>query len=427
MAAAPTVTTLTVMTGGPRWWRREADEALVVARDAKGRAAVVLLGLDTVQREVERQVEAFVDFAGGEGPRLEASWAPLREQAFAATAEYLQVQQYFDLDADLSAHDARTATSEFDRVGGVMGDVATSVRRFGEQAEPRFALLRAAAARHTALLRGLDPVLATAREAIAAAQQQGLRTPEPEAELAAAEADAARARAADPATLTAATQAAEAARAHAERAAELAAALPARKQEVARRITSIRTRLQIATDRTAGLDDVLSELRRGYVAAASADLADVEEEVAAHLHRAERGIFAARTAAAEGHQRWAEAEAGLQTAREACDAAEGCAGRVRGRLADLDAVAADPGPLLDSTRRTLRDAQRYLVDSSPTLDRPLAQRLDRLAARLDAAHDGVRARAPHTRVDHWAYLHELQQVSDGAGAVVEVVRERRRR
>lgn len=196
---------------------------------------------------------------------------------------------------------------------------------------------------------------------------------------------------------------------------------------MAKRITATRTRLQVAADRTAGLDSTLSRLRQRYAAAASTDLADVPEEVAAALARAERGVFTARNAAAESAQRWAQAEEGLATAREACEEAEHAAGKALRRLDDLDTVAADPGPLLESTRRTVRDAQRFLLDSSPTLDRPLAARLDALAARLDVVQAGLRARRPDTRVDHWAYLHELQEVAAGATTVVTEVRERHHR
>lgn len=416
------------MAGAPRWWRREADESLVEARAAKGRAAVTLLSLDTVQREVETQVDAYVDFSPGDGPRLSSTWTPLRDEAFAATGAYLQVEQYFDLDADLSADDARVAATEFDRVGRAMSDVAGRVRTFGEQAEPRFSQVRAAVAQHTTLLRTLAPALDDARAAIAAAQQAGMRTTEPDQHLAAAEADAAQARQGDAVQgLRAAAEAATRAVEHARAAAEQARALPARKQEVAKRITATRTRLQVAADRTAGLDSTLSRLRQRYAAAASTDLADAPEEVAGALARAERGVFTARNAAAESAQRWAQAEEGLQAAREACEEAEHAAGRALQRLDDLDAVAADPGPLLESTRRTVRDAQRFLLDSSPTLDRPLAARLDALAARLDAVQAGLRARRPDTRVDHWAYLHELQEVAAGATTVVTVVRERHHR
>ncbi|MEO6880900.1 MAG: hypothetical protein ABI181_08125 [Mycobacteriaceae bacterium] len=416
------------MAGAPRWWRREADESLVEARAAKGRAATMLLSLDTVQREVESQVEAYAEFSPGDGPRLSSTWTPLRDEAFAATGAYLQVEQYFDLDADLSADDARVAATEFDRVGRAMSDVAGRVRTFGEQAEPRFAQVRAALAQHTTLLRTLSPALDDARAAIAAAQQAGMRTTEPDEQLAAAEVEAARARQGDTVQgLRAAAEAAARATEHARAAAELARALPARKQEVARRITATRTRLQVSADRTAGLDSTMSQLRQRYAAAASTDLAAVPGEVVAALARAERGVFTARNAAAENSQRWAQAEQGLHSAREACEEAERAARKAVRRLEDLDAVAADPGPLLESTRRTVRDAQRFLLDSSPTLDRPLAARLDALAARLDRLQAGLRARRPDTRVDHWAYLHELQEVAAGAADIVAEVRERHHR
>ena len=222
------------------------------------------------------------------------------------------------------------------------------------------------------------------------------------------------------------TEAARAATEHAAAATELALALGDRRREVMRRISSARTRLQITVDRVSTIDEAVSALRRRYSAGASADLGNVGDRVGAHLKEAERGIFDARNAAAEGEQRWGDAEEAVRRARAACDEAEDAAAAVRRRLGELDAVAKDPQAVLDKTRTTLRDAQRYLLDSAPTLDRRLAGVLDRLAGRLDTAQRGLRERRSGARVDHWAYLRELDDIASGAGAVVAEVRERRR-
>lgn len=415
------------MPGAPRWWRREADEALLAARDVKGRAAVTLLGLDTVQREVEHQVEEYADFAPADGPRLTSTWSPLRDEAFAATGAYLEVEQRFDLESDLSADQARAAAQDFERVGRAMGEVARRVTAFGEQAEPRFSQVRAAVAQHTTLVRALEPALAAARAAVTEARAAGLLTVDPDIELGAAETAATRALEGDAVHgLRAAADAARVATAHAEAARDLAQGLPARREEVARRQSSTRTRLQITADRVTALPVTLSELRKHYSAAASADLTEVPAAVTGALHRAEEQLVRAAQLAREDTQRWGEAEVELRAARAACTEAEEGAARALQRLSALDAVAKDPQPLLAATRRTVRDAQRFLLDSAPTLDARLAGVLDRQAERLDAAQDSVARRDPAARVDHWAYLHELTDVSERAGAVVTEVRERRR-
>jgi hypothetical protein len=415
------------MPGAPRWWRREADEAVLAARDVKGRAAVTLLELDSVQRDVERQVEEYADFAPADGPRLTSTWSPLRDDAFAATGAYLEVEQRFDLEADLSTEQARAAAQEFERVGRAMGEVARRVTAFGEQAEPRFSQVRAAVVQHTTLLRQLEPVLAAARQAVADARAAGLLTVDPDLELAEAETAAARAREGDAVHgLRAAAEAARVATAHAEAARELAAGLPARREEVARRQSSTRTRLQITTDRVAALPGTLSELRKRYSAAASADLSDVPDAVTRSLHRAEEHLARAAQLGREDTQRWGDAEVSLRAARAACTEAEDGAARALQRLSALDEVSKDPQPLLSSTRRTVRDAQRFLLDSAPTLDARLAGVLDRLAERLDAVQDSLARRDPAARVDHWSYLHELTDVAERAGDVVTEVRERRR-
>ena len=401
------------MSGAPRWWRREADEATALARDAKGRAAVTLLELDTVQREVEREVEEYADFAPGDGPRLTSRWAPLRDEAFAVTSGYLDVEQRYDLETDLGMEQARTAAAEFAMVGAAMSDVARRVTAFGEAAEPKFTQVRRQVAELTVAMRELDPTVTAARRAVADARAAGLLTVDPDVELTAAEAAAARAHEGDAVHGLRATQeAARLATAHARAALELARQLPARREEVARRASSTRTRVQVTTNRVASLPATLSELRKRYAAA--------------HLRRAQQALTTADELSGPDAQRWAEAEAALRAARAACTEAEDAAQVVLRRLAELDSVAKDSKPLLATTRRTVRDAQRFLLDSAPTLDTRLAGVLDRLAERLDAASHELARRDPAVRTDHWAYLSELTDIAARAGAVVTEVRERRR-
>lgn len=414
------------MTGSFFGRRREPDPALAQAQDARGKAAVALLDLDTVQREVEHQVEEFAEFFPTEGPRVTSSWAPVRDAAFTATSAYLEVDQRHQLGEHTTAEQARAAITDYDRVGRGMADMTGRIRDFATWAEPRFAQVRRQSFELRAAVADLDPALGAARQAVAEARAAGLRTVDPDAALAAAEAEATRARAgADVHGLRAAVEAARAASAHARTAAELALSLPARRDEVARRLSSTRTRHQVTTNRVGGLEGTLSELRQRYSVAASDDLAGVPGEVAHQLDLAEQALRTATTAAREDEQRWGDAETALRAARAACELAEESAQRALARLADLDAIAADPGRWVEDTRRTVRDAQRFLVDSSPTLDRAMANRLDQLSARVVRAGESVAARDPRVRADHWALLRELTEVREGTAAVVTEVRERR--
>lgn len=413
------------MTGSLWGRRREPDPAVAQAQAARGQAANALLELDTVQRDVERQVEEYAEFSPTEGPRVTSSWAPVRDAAFTATAAYLEVDQRYQLDEN--PNQARAAVDEYDRVGRGMADLTARIRDFAQWAEPRFAQVRRQSFELQAAVADLGPALEAAEQAIAEARTAGLRTVDPDAALAAAQAEAARARAGEGVHgLRAAVDAARAASGHAREAAELALGLPARRDEIARRLSSTRTRHQVTTNRVGGLAATLSVLRQRYSVAASEDLAGVPVEVAHQLDVAERALHEASAAAQQDQQRWGDAETELRAARAACQAAEEAAQLALARLADLDSVAADPKRWVEDTRRAVRDAQRFLTDS-PTLDRPMADRLDQLAARVVRAGDGVAARRPGSRPDHWALLAELLHVRSATAAVVAEARERRAR
>lgn len=354
---------------GGRWWRREQDESLVQARAAKGTAAMTLLELDTVQRAVEAQVQAYLDYSPAEARRFGETWAPVQLAANTAITHYLEVAGAHDVDADLDPGHARTAVAEFTAAGERMHAAQVAVRHFADLSEPRFEQVRIASGQLERAMREVDGQVVAAEQAVAVARAAGLRTVDPDAELARARAALTTAReGVSVHGLRAANEAARAAAEHARVATVAAQGLDARAAEVAHRLSSTRTRLEVSAQRTHGTATGLSELRKRFSSGASADLAGVPEQVAEQLALAERAVSRAATLAAPEQQRWTDAEAALAEGRSAVVAAEGLADRVRTRLAELDAVIADPSGPLTTTRRAVRDAQRFLLDLAPELE-----------------------------------------------------------
>lgn len=427
--------------GGGWFGRRNVDDAaLAIARTEKGTAAMTLLELDTVQRTAETQVQAYLDYAPGEAQRFSQSWAPVQSEANGAITHYLEVAGEHDVDLELEAAAAKAAANAYNAAGARMHAAALAVTAFAEKSEPRFEKVRIASTQFERTMREVDGLLTHAEQAVATAGTAGLRTVEPEALLAQARAEVRTAReGVSVHGLRAANDAASDAAEHARAAATAADGLEERAAEIAQRLSSTRTRLQVSRERTRGTDTGLSELRKRFSAGASDDLADVGEQVSEHLAAADRAVRTAATLSEQ--QRWADAESALAEGRSAVVTAEGLADRVRTRLAELDAVIADPRGPLTAARRAVRDAQRFLLELAPELEQGsdalpsanpyarAARTLDSLAERAVAAEDELAGRdAPGAgRVDHWEWLHELAGLNDAASSVVAELRERQAR
>jgi hypothetical protein len=163
----------------------------------------------------------------------------------------------------------------------------------------------------------------------------------------------------------------------------------------------------------------MSQLRRRYSTACWQDLKDVPTAVDTAVRRARE-----RLAEADAHtarREWKAAQQAVTSARTELTAADRRAGKVTGRLADLDAAVADPDRPAEVTRFAVRDAQRLAVAQPGGPAPEHVRTLDALIARLEAV--GGRLTGPHP--DYWAYLTELEAIRTTAQDVVARIRSER--
>ncbi len=205
---------------------------------------------------------------------------------------------------------------------------------------------------------------------------------------------------------------AEAVRGEAER-------LPERAAEIDKRLVSLRTRAQAITTRAAGVEPVLSELRRRYTAACWQDLQQVPAQAARDVAQAEEKLKEAQTAREE--QRWPDATALLATVRALLNSTDEAVSAAGDRLRRLDDVSFDQQKEIERTRFAIRDAQRLAMAGRSTPDPRHARPLDDAVERLERAIAGLEGRHP----DWWHFLSETEAVRQTAARVVQGIREER--
>jgi hypothetical protein len=403
---------------GPRWWRRGRDTALAQARARAAAAATSFVALDDLQRRTALQVQAFAALdRGRSGEQLSRSWASLYQEADAAAVKYLQVPERYDVEADLKPADARQAENAFAQAEDAVQRVLQRVQVFAAQSAAQFATVEQTLGRLAGAAREADAAITLAREAIARDERAG--TPAHEAVEALRRAEQARAVLTEgPAVhgLAAAVSAADAVLAEAARARELAESLPEQRAEVRRQLTSARTRQDAVANRRARLADTLSTLRRTFVAGSYADVeakpttADLELAVArdrlasAERHAADRDLPRARAA--------------IAAARQALDTAAAAVDAVTHRLADLQALKADPQVPAQRTRFVIREAQRLFVFLGERADPRYATQLDSLLRRVAIADAGLAE--PHP--DYWRLDQDLARIRAETAEVVNRLR-----
>jgi hypothetical protein len=198
---------------------------------------------------------------------------------------------------------------------------------------------------------------------------------------------------------------------------ELADALaqaPSRAAAANTAISSVTTRIAAVRTRAEGVPQAFSALLREFNAASSADLADNERESQRAIEAADAALGRARTAAAENNPEFAldlttSARGFLAEAEQRVDA-------VTKRLTLLRAVRSDPQEQAKAVRFRLRDAQMLAV--SRGLVAEWGSVLDAQAARIDRISETLSGRHP----DYWAYVTELNAVTEFIAGVVERMR-----
>ncbi|MFJ2199103.1 hypothetical protein [Streptomyces violaceusniger] len=408
--------------GGRRWFGGRGESQRAEAQAAKDAAAAAFYELDTAQRDLRISIETIT--AMDDSPaarRTAADFSALGQRIDQVSRDYITAVDAHDLDRDdldsATASRARTdltrAKDALERAKGDLDRFAQGLGPLLEQAETRLARLAPAVER-------ARQALLAASNALDAVRASGLRADDLAARLAALSPELTKLnqgagqhgvqetlRRADDVL-----RRAEAVRREAER-------LPERSAEIDKRLVSLRTRAQAITTRAAGVEPVLSELRRRYSAACWQDLQSVPAQAARDVAQAEEKLKEAQAAREE--QRWPDATALLATVRALLNSTDEAVSAAGDRLRRLDEVSFDQQKEIERTRFAIRDAQRLAMAGRSTPDPRHARPLDDAVERLERAIAGLEGRHP----DWWHFLSETEAVRQTAAQVVQGIREER--
>ncbi|MGK5628249.1 hypothetical protein [Streptomyces sp. URMC 123] len=410
--------------GGTRRWFGRGESQRADAQAAKDAAAAAFYELDTAQREVRISIETITAVDDSPAARRAATdFHALERRIDEVSHVYITAVDAHDLDRDdLEAGAAARARAELTRAKAELERVKGELDRFARTLDPLLAHAEDRLARVAPSVERARAALLAASNALDAARAGGLRADDLAARLAALSPELTKlnqgaGRHGVQGTIHRADQvlrAAEAVRAEAER-------LPERVAELDRRLVSLRTRAQALATRTAGVEPILSELRRRYTLACWHDLQPVPEQAARSIAQAEEKLAEARRAREE--QRWPDATALLGTVRALLDGTDEAVSAAGDRLRRLDEVARDPSQEIERTRFAIRDAQRLAMAGRSTPDPRHARPLDASVARLDRAVAALEGRHP----DYWHFLTETEAVRGAVASVVGAIREERSR
>ncbi|MCG0284447.1 hypothetical protein [Streptomyces sp. PSAA01] len=408
--------------GGRRWFGGRGESQRAEAQAAKDAAAAAFYELDTAQRDLRISIETIT--AVDDSPaarRTAADFSALGQRIDQVSRDYITAVDAHDLDRDdLDAATASRARADLTRAKDALERTKADLDRFAqglgpllEQAETRLARLAPAVER-------ARQALLAASNALDAVRASGLRADDLAARLAALSPELTKLnqgagqhgvqetlRRADDVL-----RRAEAVRGEAER-------LPERAAEIDKRLVSLRTRAQAITTRAAGVEPVLSELRRRYTAACWQDLQQAPAQAARDVAQAEEKLKEAQTAREE--QRWPDATALLATVRALLNSTDEAVSAAGDRLRRLDEVSFDQQKEIERTRFAIRDAQRLAMAGRSTPDPRHARPLDDAVERLERAIAGLEGRHP----DWWHFLSETEAVRQTAARVVQGIREER--
>ncbi|MFC9893377.1 hypothetical protein ACFVMC_06765 [Nocardia sp. NPDC127579] len=403
------------MAGRRRGWFQSSDPNEWI-ETARARLTEAFLDMDRRQSAAEAAVHASEQMSPERGHA--ALWEPVRARCYAAAEAYLTLTGEIDT-AERDKMPFPQGQARADAVTRQLIDAARGVDEFyrGHQAQLE----------HASTVLGAVPQLARqVKQAAAVVRGQAA-----ESEFADYPSVRSRAAAVDEALLTVeaaelgsggpgrgtAGQVRETARRLESATAELADALaqaPSRLGAARTAITSVNTRLSAVRTRAERLAPAYSALLREFNAASSADLANNGRESQADMDAAATALAGARSAMAENNP-----ELALEltsTARGNLAAAERQVDAVTKRLALLREVRADPQNQAKAVRFRLRDAQMLAV--SRGLVEEWGSVLDAQADRIDRITESLSGRHP----DYWAYVTELDAVTEFIAGVVDRMR-----
>lgn len=421
---------------GGRGGTRGSAAAMAAARQAKDDAASAFYEMDQAQRYVTGRATLFADLDPRGAAPAQDRMAALNRGADSAAAAYIALVDAHDLDAGEEAGTGAGAgqgssggtrfLADFDAIRRAFVGAAErlahatgELNAFAAAIAPQLNRLESALDELPARLSAARRALAEAEQAVAAARD--LNPAEPEAMLASARAglELLGARGLGGLGLSGALAKAEEVRLLAEQARDAAVELPRLGERIDHDLVAIRTRVDVVAGRTGPVGDTLRQLRRRYSQQCWQDLTGAEQSINDAIERARERIAEAGAAASRHDP--AQARRALTAARTELSAADRRAAAVTGRLADLDAAAADPAGPAQAARFAVRDAQKLAVSGPGGVAPHHARTLDSLVARLETAA----ARLTGPRPDYWAYLKELDAVRTAARDVVSMIRAER--
>lgn len=403
--------------------RGRGERAEAAAIEAREAVSAAFYDMDQAQKYLDGRVTVFADLDARAAEPAQREFGLLNDAANAASIAYIDVLDAHPLDEpDRSPAEYDAARRAFAAVGERLAKITADLNGFAGRLAPKMARLEAALDQLPPRLTAARDAVAAAEAAIEAARKAGMDASDPEAELA-------RAREALSVLssqglgglgLAGALDKADEVLSIAEAAREAAAELPQMAEKVRNSLTSVRTRADAVAGRVGPVREAMKRLLRGYSAACWQDLKGAPEAIEAGATRARERLNEASASIARAE--WKDAQRALTAARTELNAADRRAGQVTGRVAELDAAAADPGKPAESARFAVRDAQR-LAMAQPGGAAPHHVRvLDDLVARLERAPQRLEGSA---HPDYWAYLQELEGVKTAAGDVVARIRSER--
>ncbi|MFB4315479.1 molecular chaperone DnaJ [Actinomadura sp. 21ATH] len=400
---------------GPR-----PDAAAIEAREA---AAAAFYDMDRAQKYLQGRVTVFGDLDAKAAAPVRHDFGALSDSADAAAVAYISVLDANDLDGDRERGPAEydAARRAFLAVTDRLQKITRDLERFGERLAPQMARLEAALDQLPPRLAAARDAVAAAEAAVAAARDAGMDAADPEARLARARESLARlsSQGLGGLGLAGAMDLADEVRHAADQAREEAEELPRIGQKVRNSLASVRTRSDMVAGRIEPVRQAMRLLLRHYSQSCWQDLRGAPEAVGAGVERARERLNEASAHIARNE--WKPAQRALTAARTELNGAERRAAQVTGRVAELDAAAADPGKPAEAARFAVRDAQK-LATAQPGGAAPHhARALDALVERLEAAPRRLTGAHP----DYWSYLQELESIKTAAGDVVTRIRDER--
>ncbi len=380
--------------------------------------------MDRTQQDTNRQVDSYTRLFSGSASasQIRAEFEAVNGHCDDVARAYIETLDRYDVEAHQPKRALQEAEMALRQVAGTLDQAERQIEEFRQRHDGEFARVGPALAQLSPQVAAARSALDRAESAVADLDHQGLRPGLAGDALAGAQAGAQiLVGGAEVLGIAGTLRQAEHVASLAERASALAQDLPRKRDEVARRVSSLRTRNEALANRIPAVEAGLSQLRRGYSEICWQDVATAAATMRQRAQEATRLREQAATAAAAGD--YDTAMEALREATAALGNAESRGRAVAERLTALYEAANDPSARIAKVRFGLRDAQRLVMAGAdaPGTRARWAVRLDALVDRLERATTAVRG--PHP--DYWAFLTELSAIADTVATVVSEVRAER--